>query len=263
VGRALTFASGMYNLGAVIGPVAGGLIADALGFRTVYIVASFILMVSTMIVVFAKKVDQIHPADHREPAPIQSFLRNPRFLLFLGFVFITVFSLYLPQSFTPSFLQNQQGLSRSTIGILGAVGSLGNAFTTLVLGNISPYIGLLIGQLWVAIFAAIFLWGDSTWLFGLGYFFMGGFRLYRSLILAESRTMVHPGQTGLLYGVMETTSALSIILAPVLAGILYDQNPKMMYEIALVSILVMMVVNVLYLRKTKGNRHSLLDKENS
>jgi MFS family permease len=254
VGRALTFVSGMYNLGAVIGPVAGGFIAERLGFQTIYIVAAFIFMVSTTIILFTQKVDQVHPSDHREQAPLGSFLKNPRFLVFLGMIFITILSMYLPQSFTPSFLQNQHELSRSTIGILGAIGNLGNAFATLVLGNISPYLGMVIGQLWVAIFAGVFLWGESTWWFGLGYFFFGGFRLYRSMILAEARTMVHPGQTGLLYGIIETTAAFSVILAPVIAGFLYNHNPTLMYESALIAVLIMMTANILYLRKV-GKTH--------
>lgn len=251
VGRALTFASGMYSLGSVIGPVIGGLIADRLGLRSVYIIAACIFVVSTLIIVFTKTIATTHPADTQEHAPLQNLLKNPRFLIFIGMVFFTIFSLYLPQPFTPSYLQNQQELSRSTIGILGAVGNLANAFVMLVFGNLAPYIGLLIGQIMMAVFAGIFLWGDSVWWFGLGYFFYGGFRLYRSLVLAEARTMVHPNQTGLLYGIIETASALSIILAPVLAGVIYKTNPAAIYQVALVAILIMFVINVLYLKKNK------------
>jgi MFS family permease len=261
VGRAITFASGMYNLGAVIGPIVGGTIADRLGFRTVYILASCIFVVSTAIIFFTQRSAPTHPADHREQAPLQSFLKNPRMLLFMGIIFITVFSLYLPQSFTTPYLQNQQEMSRSTIGLLCGLGSLGNAIATLVLGNISPYIGLFIGQLWVALFAALFLWGENTVWFGVGYFFLGGYRLFRALVLAEARTMVHPNQTGLLFGVIETSNALAIILAPVLAGILYEAQPTLMYKIALIAIPIMMVVNLIFLRKNNSHTDGFLNRE--
>lgn len=261
VGRAITFASGMYNLGAVIGPIVGGTIADKMGFKTVYIMASCVFVISTVIIFFTQKSETVHPADHREGAPLQSFLKNPRMLLFMGIIFITVFSLYLPQTFTTPYLQNQQELSRSTIGILCGIGSLGNAIATLFLGNMSPYIGLFIGQLWVALFSALFLWGENTLWFGVGYFFLGGYRLFRALILAEARTMVHPNQTGLLFGVIETANALAIILAPVLAGILYKNDPRMMYEIALIAILVMMLVNLLFMRKNKVHQNGFINRE--
>jgi MFS family permease len=262
VGRALTFISGMYNLGAVIGPVVGGLVSDKLGFRAIYYIASVIFMISTLIILFTKKSEKLHPSEHNQAVQVGAFFKNPRFLFFLVTIFITVFSLYLPQSFTPSFLQNQQHLSHSTIGILGSIGNLGNAVATLVLGSISPYLGMIVGQVWVALFSGIFLFGNSTWMFGAGYFFAGGFRLYRSMTLAEARTMVHPNQTGLLYGIVETTSSFAIILAPILAGFLYKYKPGLMYEVSLIAILCMIVVNFLHLRRSKRISQSSADGRN-
>jgi DHA1 family multidrug resistance protein-like MFS transporter len=257
VGRALTFVSGMYNLGAVIGPVIGGLISEKLGYRTIYYIATGIFVISTIIIFFVEKSSNLHPSEHNEPKPSQNFLKNPRFLFFLATIFITVFSLYLPQPFTPSYLQNQQNLSPSTIGILGSLGNLGNAFATLVLGNISPYFGMLIGQVMVAIFSGTFLLGNNAWVFGMGYIFAGGFRLFRSMSLAEARTMVHPSQTGLLYGICETISSLAIILAPILAGVMYNDHPKLMYEISLGCIVVMTGVSAFLFRTRKRTIQSL------
>ncbi len=249
VGRTLTFISGMYNLGAVIGPVIGGLISDKLGFRSIYFIAAAVFLISTIIILFVKKSAKIHPAEHNEPFPVTSFLKNPRFLMFLATLFITVFALYLPQPFTPSFLQNQQNLSPSTIGVMGSIGNLGTAVATLVLGSMSSLAGMVIGQLWIVTFSGIFLFGKTTWLFGIGYFFIGGFRLYRAMALAEARTMVHPGQTGLLYGIIETINSFAIILAPVIAGILYKTAPALMYEISMAVLLLLLILNLLISRK--------------
>ena len=256
VGRTLTFISGMYNLGAVIGPVIGGLVSDKLGFRSIYYIATVIFVISTIIILFVEKSEKIHPAEHNEPIPVTSFLKNPRFLMFLATLFITVFALYLPQPSTPSFLQNQQSLSPSTIGLLGSLGNLGNAVATLVLGNMSALAGMVIGQLWMVAFSGIFLFGKTTWLFGIGYFFVGGFRLYRAMALAEARTMVHPGQTGLLYGIIETINSFAIILAPIIAGILYGNSPSLMYEISLAAILILLAVDYFVLKKKQHKSRS-------
>jgi MFS family permease len=240
VGRALTFSSGMYSLGAVMGPLLGGQIAEKLGLHSVYIVAASIFVVSTIIILFTQSITEIHPEDLRvKNSHTINILRNPRFLLFLGMSFVTLVALYLPQPLTSNFLQNQQHLSNSTIGLLGAIGSLGNAFATLVLGNIAPYWGMAIGQIWVALFAGLFLWGNSPFWFGLGYFFFGGFRLYRSMTLAYARPMANPAQIGLLFGSFETAAAAAVIISPVLAGFLYNQNPYLVYKWALISILIM------------------------
>lgn len=83
VGRALTFSAGFYNLGTVIGPICGGLIADRLGLRSVYLIAAIIFIISTIIVLFTRKTAEKHPED--EPAANNTgFLKNTRFLVFIG-----------------------------------------------------------------------------------------------------------------------------------------------------------------------------------
>lgn len=249
VGRALTFVSGMYNLGAVIGPILGGRIADRLGLHTIYIIAGCIFVVSTVILFFIQTINEIHPEDiMHKTQNSNGILRNPCFLLFLGMSFFTMLVLYLPQPLTSNFLQNQQHLSNSEIGILGAVGSFGNAFATLVLGNIAPFWGLLIGQVWVSLFAGFFLWGNSPFWFGLGYFFFGGYRLCRSMTLAYARPMARHDETGLLFGSLETANSTAVIVAPVIAGFLYSQNPYLMYRYALVAILVILAINLILMK---------------
>lgn len=256
VGRALTFVSGMYNLGAVIGPILGGRIADRLGLHTIYIIAGCIFVVSTAILLFIQTINEIHPEDvvHKTQNS-NGILHNPRFLLFLGMSFFTMLVLYLPQPLTSNFLQNQQHLSNSAIGILGGIGSLGNAFATLVLGNIAPFWGLLIGQAWVALFAGFFLWGNSPFWFGLGYFFFGGYRLCRSMTLAYARPMARHDETGLLFGSLETASSTAVIVAPVIAGFLYNQNPYLMYRYAFVAILVILAVNLILMKVFFAHAH--------
>jgi Arabinose efflux permease len=249
VGRALTFVSGMYNLGSVIGPLAGGQIAERLGLHTVYVVAACIFIVSTGVILFTQSTTELHPEDLKlKQENTVSLLRNPRFLLFLGMSFVTLIALYLPQPLTSNFLQNQQHLSDATIGVLGALGSFGNAFATLVLGNLSPLLGMFIGQLWVALFAGLFLWGNSPVWFGLGYFFFGGFRLYRSMAQAYARPMASPSQIGLLFGSLETAASAAIIAAPILAGVLYARNPYLIYRVALIAGLAMIAVNLILMR---------------
>jgi len=123
IGRALTFSSGFYNLGAVLGPISGGFIADLLGLKTVYLIAAIIFVISTVIVLFASKAPETHHAD-QGTAISMGILKNPRFFAFLAVTLLSIFAIYLPQPFTPSFLQNQHEFSRSMIGIFGAIGSL-------------------------------------------------------------------------------------------------------------------------------------------
>ncbi|KAF0109373.1 MAG: major facilitator superfamily transporter [Chloroflexi bacterium] len=244
VGRALTLVSGMYHIGAVIGPVTGGIVADKFGLRIVYYIAAVLFMISTAIILVVQKNPVTHLADQESEQP-KGVFSNFRFLAFLGITFVTLFALYLPQPFTPNFLQNQQALSRTTIGILGAFGSLGTAFASFALGSLNSVAGFIIGQIWVLIFVILFLKGETPFIFGLGYFFIGGYRLCRSMILAIARSLVHPGETGLAYGLMETASAATVITAPILAGVLYRQEPYSVYTVSMFLLIGVIIANLI------------------
>ncbi len=252
IGRALTFCSGFYNLGAVLGPISGGLIADRLGLSIVYIIAAVIFMVSTIVILFTSKTSETHVADQTSTINT-GILKNTRFFGFMAIMLVSIFALYLPQPFTPSFLQNQHEFSRSMIGLFGAIGSLGNAVATLALGNLNAMLGFIIGQVWVLVFSITFLVADLPFWFGFGYFFIGGYRLCRSMVLAISRTLVHPRQTGLAYGIVETLNAIAVIAAPVLAGLLYNNDPYSVYVVSIILITATILLNtfILMLQKRK------------
>ncbi|NMC84467.1 MAG: MFS transporter [Anaerolineaceae bacterium] len=255
VGRALTFVSGMYNLGSIIGPIVGGRIADQLGLHSIYIVAACIFVISTFLILLVQTVHEIHPDDLKQASGPKKLLGNPRFWTFLALAFFTLIALYLPQPLNSNFLQNQQHLSNTTIGIIGAVGSLGNAFATLALGNIASFWGLLIGQAWVGVFAGIYLLGNSPFWFGLGFFFFGGYRLFRSMTLAYAKPMASLSETGLLYGLLETAASLAVIIAPVLAGLLYEQDPYSIYRTSFWAILLLLALNVFMIKVVFPRMH--------
>lgn len=255
IGKALTFSSGLYNIGAIIGPISGGLLADLLGLKSVYKLAAVLFVISTVIVLFIEKNPATHQADEHSTNGA-GLLKNTRFIMFLGITLLTIFAIYLPQPFTPSFLQNQQSLSLSTIGIFGTIGSLGNAVAMLTFGNLRAFTAFIIGQGWVLLFSIIYLTADLPAWFGLGYFFIGGYRLCRSMVLAIAREFIHPRQTGLAYGMVETMNAVAVIIAPALAGYLYSQDPYSIYRVSLVLISLVLIMNLaIYYQIKRKNRN--------
>jgi MFS-type transporter involved in bile tolerance (Atg22 family) len=87
--------------------------------------------------------------------------------------------------------------------------------------------------------------GNNSFLFGLGYFFIGGYRLCRVMILAIARSLIHPEETGLAYGLIETISSTTVILAPILAGVLYRSDPFSIYRVALYLLAGVILLNIL------------------
>lgn len=242
VQRALTFPSAMFHLGAVIGPIIGGWVGEQYSFSMVYKISAGIFFLSSAVILCIRPVQ---PTPNTQVVKNGSLLQNRAFLVMLGLVFASMTVLYLPLSLTPNFLQNQIGLDLRAIGYLGSVGSLGNAVFALVLGSLHPSTGFIIGQTFVALAALLFRVGKVIPAFAGGYFFFGGYRLSRSMVLALTRDLVHPSEIGLAYGFIETANALSVILAPFLAGILYEWNPVAMYSYGLLAITAVLLVSVL------------------
>ncbi len=243
VGRAITLLSVTFSLGFMIGPLAGGWLGDHFGLRAVYFISAGIFTVSNLFI-FAIAA-QPRPEHDFTIQPVNLF-DNQRYLGFLVLGFIVIFGMYLPQPFTPKFLQDVRHLSLSEIGLLGTFGGAGNAGLSFLLGFLNARAGFILGQVCVGLFAAL-LWQSTGYgWFALGYFLLGGFRASRSLFVAQIRPLVHDSQVGLAYGIAETVGAAVAILAPVAAGFLYDQNPVFIYPVALLTIIIGVILSLIF-----------------
>lgn len=256
VSRALTFSAGAFNLGAVAGPILGGLIADHLGIQRIYLFSAIIFIISTMIIFFLKSrkvaiVGEIKDDTH--------LLRNRRYVMFLVLSFFAIMFVYLPQPLTPNYLQDQVLLNRTTIGLLGTIGNIGNAFATLILGSLPATFGLFLGQIMVAAFAVLLWKGHSTFSFGLAYFLLGGWRLNRSMIVSKVRSFIREKEVGLAFGILETVSGIAIILTPIAAGWIYSQNAALIYPIGFGMICLAIIANGLFFYVFRSNSS---DKKN-
>ena len=234
VTRTLTLISATYNLGAVLGPIAGGILGDKIGLRSVYFVSAGIFALSN---VFVFLLPSQPVTKHESERAHLDILKNSRYLGFLALSFFVMFSMYLPQPLTPNFLHDVRLLSLSQIGKMGAAAGLGNAFFNLTLGALDARVGFMLGQMSAWFFSLLIWKGESLPLFALGYFLLGGYRASRPLVTAQVRGLVRHDQMGIAYGITETVNSLPIILAPPLAGYLYTKDAASIYPLALSLIL--------------------------
>jgi MFS family permease len=244
----ITFSGIVYNAGVMIGPTLGGWIGDHYGLRMVYAAASGIFIFSTIFIFLI----EVQPRDHHDPTdPPADLLTNKRYVGFLGVFFIVALVVYLPQPFTPSFLENQRGLSLTHIGTLGSIGGVGTVVFNFVLGMLEARTGFLFGQVGVAVYALLLWKSTSLGWFAAAYFMLGGFRALRGLGIAQVRPLVHESQMGLAYGIAETVGAATSFVIPPLAGYLYSINPFMIYPIALAAIAVGFVISFIFTPHSK------------
>jgi MFS family permease len=228
VARVITLMSAGFNLGAVIGPLLGGWIGDQFGLRQAYYVAGVIFFISLIVISFIRP----QPVERTGSAEMSTRnLFSPRYLVYMGVIFLSVFAMYLPQPLTPNYLSNQGGYDLSQIGLLFSVSSIGVVILNLVLGSMPALTGFLLGQAAVIVFTLI-LWRTSglAW-YLLGFFMLGGFKTARNLGMAQVRELAPSSKMGLAYGFGETVGSSAVILAPIAAGFLYTQNPVLMYAV--------------------------------
>lgn len=247
VERVLTLVSATFSTGMILGPLLGGWIGDNFGLRTVYMVSSGIFVIS-LIFIYALPAQ---PISKKDPGMASNdLLKNNRYVLFLGVIFVSMFAAYLPQPLTPKFLQEIRELSLSQIGLLGSLGAVGNVFFNLSLGQLNARLGFMIGQALTGLFALLIWRGSGVGVYGLAYFLLGGYRAARSLANAHVRSLVTEAQMGLAFGLSETVSAISLILAPPLAGYLYIGTPESLFPLSLLLIALGIVLTLVFSSRT-------------
>lgn len=246
VGTVLSLTTVAFGLGMVLGSVTGGWIGDHYGMRMSFWAAAVVFVLSNLCIFFIGH----QPLDHHDPAsPPTSLVNNSRFITLMGVLALAIFAMYLSVPLTPNFLNGVRGLSLSQTGLIFAIGALGNSLITAMFSRAEPRKGFLLAQALVILFA-FFLWKGTTMpIIALGYFLLGGFRAGRPMAMAQARELVHVSQMGVMYGIMETISAVIFIITPPLAGFLYERDPMMMYPLAIGLIVVSIVVSYLFMHK--------------
>jgi MFS family permease len=258
VGKAVSFISAAYNVGAFVGPMVGGALAEMFGLSLLYKIAAGIFVISTIIVLFIRN----QPVEKRdELASDKGLHRNPRFVLALVIILVVMFALYLPYPLTSNFLQNERNLSFSDIGILGSALSVASVLFILLLGHLHPLRAFVIGQVAMISFCLLIWKGTSLPWYIVAYFLVGGFRLSASLRSALVRPFVGNHEVGLAFGFTETIGHFAFILAPILAGFLYDRNPESVYLVGLIVLGVSLAFTLLAMRFKGALKRRYLEQQ--
>lgn len=232
-GRALTTISASFSAGAVIGPVTGGLLAASLGIRPLFGIAAVLFILSTVMLYSLR--DQPLEPPHAE-GHFRPLLANRTVARILIVVFISMLAVNLSWPLTPLYLNEVRGLSVAQVGALGSFFALGMVVLNLTLGRSPARRGSMIAQV-LAAGSVVLLWrGMSLPVYAVGYFLAGGTRTARSLLSAQVERVVERFHLGLAFGVTETVASSALIVAPLLAGLLYHRDPTSPYPVSLVLI---------------------------
>jgi MFS family permease len=242
VGRTLTLITAIYNAGGIIGPILGGIIGDRFNLQQIYFCSAISFFVSNILIFTIRP----QPVESTMQGNAGSLRENRAFKGYMVIIFIVMFALYLPQPLTQNFLQNERGLSLRLIGTLGAIGSLGNVILSIGIGYLKVYPGFILSQISVLLSTLIIWKWIGMPLFALSFFLRGGYRVARSLSIAQVQELISSSNMGLAFGIAETAGGLATVLAPPFAGILYAQNPIRVFTVSMILIIFSLIVSLLF-----------------
>ena len=231
VQRALTLVSAGFWGGALVSPAFGGLIAREFGLRTVFGVAIFAFVLSTLALLPLKAQPLSPPeAGRTRYGPL---FNNRRFLGFLALIFFALSALQLGIPFAPNFIVEVREFNLEVVGLLGTATSLGAVILNLLLGQRIPRRGFMIAQGLMMVYLLLLLSSSSPGWLGVAFFFQAGWNFARSMSISQVGRVVGPSELGLAFGLTETVTSVTLILAPFVAGLLYKIAPVLPFQVSL------------------------------
>jgi MFS family permease len=231
--RDVTSVFACYAGGAALSPALGGWVSGSTAPSVVYYAAAVLFSLSTLAVTFVSS----QPARRRDSRQrAWRPLLDRRFLRFAGLVWFLFVALYLGFPLTPNFLADVRGLDVAAVGALGTFQAMGEMTLCLVLGRIGSgrhQSGLMLGQL--AIWVSVFLLScfSAVPVLAVAYFLRGAYLACRSMVQARSASLGDGSQKGLLLGATDTVIAMSLVVAPYIAGWLYLLSPSRPFIVSL------------------------------
>lgn len=219
--------------GTILGPLMGGLLADAVGYRPIFYITGALIFAASLLALFVVKESfDLAKAAARVQASVIDGLKRisriPQLMSLYGVTFLIQFAMMSPMTLIPLFVQELHGSLENIAFLAGFVGSatgLSNMFASPLLGKLSDRIGAervlavsLVGAALAFIPQAL---ADSVWMlllarFGLGLFLGGLIPAVNSLI----RVYTPDGMESRAYSFNSSTMSLGNMIGPITGGAL-------------------------------------------
>ncbi|MFT8322021.1 MAG: MFS transporter [Bacillus sp. (in: firmicutes)] len=255
-GYALSMISTASATGGIIGPLLGGFIADLAGNRMAFASAGFIVLLSTLLIIFFVKEENFTPS--KEKGSVMNDLRiafaNKTLVLVLVLTVVSMCSIMTIEPILPLYIVELGGSSDKASLLAGIVFSLPGIASVLMApywGRLADKVGfnrvLFIGLLGGAIgtFAQIIfsnIWGFSITRFIFGLFFCAVFPALNGLVVKSTSEDFR----GRAFGLNQTANQVGGMLGPMMGGVIGGIFPAQAV-FALTGILFLVATGIVFL----------------
>jgi MFS family permease len=258
-GRVYSITQGAFQIVGVIGAPLGGLLADRYGFKVMFMVATGLYFLATVLrLLMAQKIrkEEKTPAAAPSFAHLKTSLLSILALLTAGGIVTWIFisdgvgdvSFSLVGNLFPLYMNNIAGLTKTELGLLGAIGSIAT-MVFITLGGIlsdkrGERVGIVLGYFLIgsAIFAMVNVKGFYGFVFawillGTGQALIGP--AYSSLI----SKVVPQKLRGTAFGLFSTSLGVISLPAPYIGALLWDKfDPRVPFYVPMVALFIILPI---------------------
>jgi MFS family permease len=242
-------------ISTVVMPLVGGEVAQAVSLRLTPLIAAICASVSILLfsrlrpAPRAKKEGetQVTYLDVWGYAPVRNLC---------ALMAITLVGMTIGTTLMPNFLHQVHGLEYGRIGQLGSIAAIGSIILGLTFGRIKPLgrpmTGITIAVGCTAATFAVLLGAASLPVFALAYLLRGGYMVAWSLFSAALGDVTPPRLYGRTFAVGEICGGLGMAVAPLIAGPLYNWQPRAPLVMALlICVPVVLLLGAVAYRKAQ------------
>ncbi len=268
-GKVFGLVQGIFLVVGVIGAPLGGWLADTAGFRLMFGVAAGLYGAATLIrILMARRIRlaQTAPAEKPTFAHLKTTLRDIVALLVSGGLVTWIFisdgvgdvTFSMVGNLFPLYLNNIVGITKTELGVLGAVASVDSMVFMMAGGALSDKygerVGIVLGNLLVGAAILVMLnvtafgWFVAAWsLLGIGQALVGP--AYSALIARAVPNKLR----GTAFGLFSTSLGIISLPSPYIGVMLWETfGPRMPFYVPLTAMLLMLPVTWVKFRTPKA-----------
>ncbi|HAE59451.1 MAG TPA: hypothetical protein DCG54_08085, partial [Anaerolineae bacterium] len=258
-GKVYGIVQGLFLIVGVIGAPLGGYLADNYGFRPMFMVATVLYGIATVIrILMARKIrqEQTTPTEKPSFAHLKTSMASIFGLLTAGGIVTWIFisdgvgdvTFSMVGNLFPIYLNNIVGISMTELGILGAIASVASMVFMVVGGTLSDKygerVGIVIGNLLVGGAIFIMLNVQTLALLSVAWILLGiGQALFGPAYSSLISKAVPQKLRGTAFGLFSTSLGIISLPAPYIGVLLWETfNPKVPFYVPLIAMMLMLPV---------------------
>jgi ENTS family enterobactin (siderophore) exporter len=239
--RTLTTISFGYLLGEVLFRSIGARIAEEVGMSLVFYLAAIAAIISAIPIASIKV--HLSPQDRSEIDYRQLF-SSKAFITISIYIFAVLVIMEIGVALMPNYLDEVVGLDLATIGQMGSLAALGGAILSLTVGRLKGESGLIavLTSMIISMFLVVVY--PVGIILPIGIFLMGSLYASHPITDALMGRNVSVHLSGLAFGFVGLLVGISLLLGPIIAGVLYEISPQMPMIVTVGGLLVLIVAAI-------------------